>query len=146
MREHGHLGIAQVSELLGRSESSVRAAAHRHGISLRRPGTLCGLVVGQNRAVSLRRAAPTSGPAALRFAEATARRLQLVETAALCPCCGKRSASPHLGSGWCETCHKTNLADAQRETRDAIDAQRDLWAARQSVQRGRDAALRMVEA
>lgn len=139
-------GAEAAALLLGRSVTSVRMAAARHRISLRRPGERRGLVLGQPRdqswtelrgAADLAAAARTvrdailageSDPARL---ERTARRaLLLAAGAPLCPACA-RNPQERATTGLCDECHLRELARAHREDQSRQAAQRELWRERQ---------------
>lgn len=137
LRESAHLGAAGVARQLGRSVASVKAAAHRHAVSLRRPGSRRGTILGQPRGLALQaaiREGVTSGrvDAALMLA-----RITLDREAALCPTCGHRPQRVR-STGLCTVCHRRELVARHLEALEEIDMQRAMWASRQQLKRGRD--------
>jgi hypothetical protein len=140
LRSHASLGAEEIARELGRSTSSVKSAAKRLRISLRRPGSRRGLVLGQPRSISLRRelrAGALSGRVSAEALEAR-RRLEELE---ICPSCAAREIT-NPKTGLCTVCHKRGLERAHREELERLRAedaaQRDLWQARQEVKRARD--------
>lgn len=133
MRENAHLGVVAVANLLNRTPASVRSAAQRHRISLRRPGYRGGVVLGQSRGISLRKA---QREALLEYGTLIAERMRIDEQAELCPSCGRRPQRVST-TGLCAVCHKQRLADAHRETVAELEAQRGLWMERQRLHRAR---------
>ena len=137
LSDNAGLGANELAELLGRSPDSIRGAAYRSRISLRRPGSRQGSVLGQPRGVSLRgediRADILSGkvdPGLL------ARRMRIDREAALCPSCGKRPIRVDA-TGLCRVCHLDRLSEVHLEALQEHDAERALWATRQALQRAR---------
>jgi hypothetical protein len=128
MRDNAARGAEAVAELLGRSVASVRQAAHRHRISLRKHGSRKGLVLGQPRGVSLR-ADLRDGLVRDRRDELLERRAQADAAAELCPCCGRRPARTR--SGFCAACTTQRITERYEELTADDDALRRLWAARQ---------------
>jgi len=137
LREHAHLGAAAAAEKLGRSVASVKAAAHRHVITLRRPGCRCGSILGQPRGMALSaaiRAGVASGrvDAALMLA-----RVTLDREAPLCPSCGRRPQRVD-STGLCLVCHREALVAKHLEALEELDALRAMWSTRQALKRERD--------
>jgi len=139
LRASAHLGAHEAARLLGRSVNSVKMAANRHRISLRRRGSRRGLVLGQPRGVSI--AAQIRGDivSGRVDAEILARRMAITPDAPLCPCCGYREAEVP-SSGWCLPCHMRRLSEAHLQALEDIDSQRALWVSRQTLLRARKAA------
>lgn len=147
LRRVAPLGADAAAEILDRSIHSVRRAAERHGISLRRTGSRAGRLLGQ--------------PNGTRFAPAarTARRVDLLDQLRadlaagrvalsdldraldaldadlpLCANCGQHPAD-HERSGFCTPCHRRRLAAAHAFALDARNAQDELWRERQAKTR-----------
>jgi hypothetical protein len=139
LRERAHDGAAAVADLLGRSVVSVKKAAQRHRVSLRRPGVTCGLVLNQPRDVKLSGEFRDAIAKGRIGPNAIAERMELAKTAEICPACGKRPVTM-TSTGWCRPCHLSHLADAQRELLYELEAQREPWQVRQSLKRAKDAA------
>ena len=117
LREHRELGAVAVAELLGRSVWSVKGAAYRQAISLRRPGDATGHVLGQPRAMGLAgdvRRAMAASP------ELYAERLRVVRDASLCPECARRPIQVER-SGLCRLCHGKHLERLYRESRGELE-------------------------
>lgn len=141
LRENASLGAAEVARLLGREERAVRQAAYRHRISLRRRGSRRGLVLGQPRGVSLGAELREDLLSGKVDAAVIARRMAADHDAELCPCCGRRPVRVEA-SGMCRVCHLEALAAHHLELLAEIQAQRELWTARQQVHREQLALLR----
>jgi hypothetical protein len=124
---------------MGRSPAAVKRAASRFRISLRRPGSRRGSVLGQPRGVSLRRSLRADLVGGRVDPEVLARRMQLDEDAELCPLCVARPIRV-AATGLCRVCHLRELAAAHREALEELEAQRVLWTARQQLKRARDRA------
>ena len=122
---------------LGRSPSSVRKAAYRYRISLRRPGSRRGVVLGQPRGVSLRRELREDLASGRVDPTVLARRMRLDEDAELCPSCAARPVRVRQ-TGLCRVCHLHRLEQAHREALAELEAQRGLWQSRQELKRARD--------
>lgn len=137
LRKHAHLGVAEVSRLMGRSVGSVKEAARRHRISLRRRGERRGILLGQPRHFRLRELLPAEVDR--ETAALILTRQQLDEEAELCPSCGYRLATVRQ-TGLCLPCHKRRLAEAHREIAAELEATRDHWQAKQQSKRARDRA------
>ena len=135
LKAESSLGAVKLSELLGRSVSSVEAAAHRQRISLRRSGCRRGSVLGQPRGVSLLPAL-RSDLIDPKIAELVAQRMKVNQDAPLCPRCAARTIRVE-STGLCVVCHRQVLAEAHREVLAEISSQQALWAARQDLQRAR---------
>lgn len=139
MRKHGHQGLRAIAEELGRSTGSVRQAASRHGISLRRPGSRSGLVLGQPRGVSLRKELREDLVSGRVDPAVMAERLRIEQESELCPSCGVRPVVVKL-TGLCRVCHLKRLREAHQDALKEIEEQRALWKSRQDLKRARDAA------
>jgi proline racemase len=137
LREHANEGAAAVAELLGCTPCAVRRAAHRHRVSLRRPGSLRGLVLGQPRGVSLRRDLREDLVHGRVDPEVVAARMQLDEDAELCPSCGHRPIRV-ASTGLCRCCHLNRLTHGHHEVIAKLTAQRELNRVKQERKRLRD--------
>lgn len=119
LRVIAHLGPGLCAETLGKSRWSVKAKAHRLGISLR---------VTDSR---------------ISDTELTPELLDRIRSSALapvCPACGMRPIGTI--TGLCGPCHLQRLTAIRLEELDAeIQAKRELWKARQAKHR-----LRICEA
>jgi len=139
LRKHASEGAEAVAAVVGRSISSVRCAASRHDISLRRPGERRGRVLGQVRDADLppgyREDILDGRLDATEIAEHM--RLAADPDTPLCPECVRRPVSVPK-TGLCGVCHKRRLAESHREKLDELEAQRDLWRSRQQLKRERD--------
>jgi len=112
LRTNRELGAVALAELLGRSVWSVKRAAYRFRISLRRPGDARGHVLGQSRDLALRaevREAVRSAP------DLYADRLRVSREAAICPECAHRPIQVET-SGLCRLCHARYLERLYRES------------------------------
>jgi hypothetical protein len=137
LKQHRHEGAAAVAQALGRTVSGTKSAAHRHGVSLRRPGSRRGSVLGQPRGISLRadiRADLLSGTVS---AEVLAERVRLDHERELCPNCGKRRVRVKK-AGWCLVCWRQKLAEAHFELLEELDAQRAMNVGKQALHRARE--------
>jgi ribosomal protein L37AE/L43A len=114
LREDRHLGLAALAELLGRTPASVERAAHRYGISLRRPAEARGIIADQRRPL-----APGVHAAWVADPEAALERVAAYREAALCPDCGRRRIQVH-SSGLCELCHVEMLGRTFSPEREAV--------------------------
>ena len=63
--------------------------------------------------------------------------MKLEADAELCPLCVARPVRVR-STGLCRVCHLRELAERHREAIDELEAQRELWTARQQLKRGRD--------
>lgn len=148
MRRNAEEGALWIALQLGRTVASVRMAANRNRISLRRKGEARGLVLGQPRSESWRslRERGVSNPARIRKAiidgemsldevEANLRAIAEGRVVRTCPACGVRDAD--RPTGWCTPCYTRELARAHRDATDRIEARRELDAARQAKSRAR---------
>lgn len=142
LRESRQLGAQAVAELLGRSITCVKSAASRAGISLRRPGSRRGLVLGQPRACSLRPDVRDDLVGGRVSAEVVRRRMDLEAEAALCPTCARRSVEGRTGE--CRVCHLRRLTEAHCDALEAISCQQALWTSRQALKRARDGRQHVV--
>ena len=129
LRAHASEGAAECARILGRSVSSVRQAAHRHRISLRRDGSRAGSVLGQPRGVSLRRDVRDTLVRGRRD-ELVAERMKLDAEAELCPACGHRPQRVP-STGLCLACHLSRLTELYEEATADEAAMQAAWAARQ---------------
>lgn len=133
MRENASLGVVAVANMLNRTPSSVRNAARRQRVSLRRPGYRGGIVLGQARGLRLR---ADERDLLLKYGTLVAERMRIDGEAELCPACGRRPQRVRA-TGLCLACHKERLAEAHREVAAEIEAQRALWTERQRLHRAR---------
>lgn len=147
LREYAGEGVEALAIRLDRSVSSVKHAAERNRISLRRTGEARGAILGQPRGesfASYRNGHPLSD---LRL-EALEGRIDLAELEEqvrkiatsksnrnLCPSCVAREATTR--TGLCRVCHMRALASAMTEERDYREAARSYEAARQRRHRER---------
>ena len=129
LREHAPEGAAACARALGRSVGSVKAMAHRLGISLRRPGCRRGSILGQPRGVSLRREVRETLIHGRRD-ELVAARMKMDEEAELCPACGRRPQRVPA-TGLCQRCHLARLTELYEEVTADDAAMQAAWAARQ---------------
>lgn len=139
LREVARLGAAGAARTLGRSVHSVKSAAKRHRISLRRPGSRRGRVLGEARGLTL--------PAEIRddFLTGTvdaglvARRVQTDGDAEMCPCCGRRPRRVRA-TGLCTVCHRERIIERHRECIDELVAKRQVDRLKQQKHRLRSGA------
>ena len=137
LRQEGRQGARAVAEILQRSTSSVEAAAHRHRVSLRRPGSSRGSVLGQARGLQLAALVRADLVSGTVDAGLIARRMQTDREAQLCPWCGRRPVRlPRAGT--CLVCHREHLTAAHLEALEELSAQRAMWSTRQALKRERD--------
>ena len=137
LEANAHLGALELARLSGRSEDSIRGAAYRFRLSLRRPGSKRGTVLGQARGMSLRGEAVRDDILAGKVDPALlARRMRIDREAALCPSCGKRPQRVEA-SGLCLVCHRDRLTELHLEALEEHDAERALWSSRQALKRAR---------
>jgi hypothetical protein len=136
---NANLGEYGCAELLGRSRCSVRSAAYRSRISLRRPRERRGSVLGQPRGVSLRPELIAGLKADTRLAQLVAQRMRIDASAALCPTCGRRPATVRT-TGLCVCCHTERLTEGRLAVLEEIDAHRAYDVAKQKLCRARKAA------
>lgn len=147
LRSQSSLGAELLAELLGRSVQSVKQAAKRHRISLRRRGSRSGLLLGQPRGKSWReqvgadprrlaaiREEALSGELDLSLLESRVRSWLHPGSVELCPRCVARPIE-RQSSGLCEVCHNGLLAEAHRDEAQRRASRRDLDAARQEKAR-----------
>lgn len=139
LREHAALGAEECAAIMGLSVPAVKKAAARYRISLRRPGSRRGLIMGQPRGISLRQDVRASLVADRRD-ELVAERMRIDGEAALCPCCGVRPVRVR-STGFCTACHMHRLADHHDEAAADAEAIRRLAAARQRKKAVLDAAV-----
>lgn len=151
LRQNAHLGAEKVATLLDRSVVSVKRKAQKERISLRRPGSRTGLLLGQPRRQSWAkakvsgidptllatlRAGAIDGTLDLGNLEARVRDAVLNRHRPLCPWCSRRPIERKT-TGLCEPCHWRELARAHRDSIERDAARRDLDAARQEASRAR---------
>ena len=99
LRRDGELGAAELARLLGRSVCSVKMAAYRQRITLRRPGERGGHLLGQARKASL-----PPGERALAIADPVfLHRAAAARGGSLCPDCGRRPVEVAT-TGFCGVC------------------------------------------
>lgn len=145
LRDHGNLGLETVSLMLGRSEQSVKQAAKRYRISLRKTGSKAGLLLGQPRSqawteqggkgisperLEVIKREVLSGVIDIALLEQRVRELASGRARDLCPSCIARPVE-RATTGLCEPCHLTLLAQAHRDEAHRRATRRDLDAARQ---------------
>ena len=123
LRENRELGAAALAELLDRSLWSVKRAAYRQRISLRRPGDARGHVLGQPRALQLSAGARE----AIRAApDLYAERLRVSRDSSLCPECAYRPIQVE-SSGLCRSCHAEHLEQLYRNAQGELQLVGDLF-------------------
>jgi hypothetical protein len=137
--------LAAAAQELGRSPASVRNAAARFRISLRRPGCRRGAVIGQPRGVSLARGMREDLVSGAVDPVALEKRMRLDVDAPLCPLCGCRTQRPRDPMGWCLPCHLEKLSDGYRQSLAEIEAQRALSNAKQRLSMARRGAITKAE-
>lgn len=137
IREHARLGAAAIAEMLGCTPRAVQNAAHRYRISLRRPGSRRGSVLGQPRGVSLRREIRDDLVTGRVDPEVLAERMRIDDEAEICPSCGSRPIRVRI-TGLCKVCHTGRLVEGHHESMDEICAQRELNRVKQQAKRMRD--------
>lgn len=149
LREHAHEGAVVVAIMLGRSEHSVRQAAKRYRVSLRRKGERRGLILGQTRRwadgaqtgvdgsrLAVIREEVLAGVVDMATLEARIRVSVSGPRRPICPsCCQREQERP--STGLCEVCHLRELARAHRDEVERREARRELWQARQEKSRAR---------
>lgn len=117
LRENRELGAAALAELLDRSLWSVKRAAYRQRISLRRPGDARGHVLGQPRTLRLR----VDAREAMRMTpDLYAQRLRVSRQASICPECARRPIQVET-SGLCQPCHARHLERLYRDAQGELD-------------------------
>lgn len=143
LRRLAPLGAAAAAAALGRSVASVKRAAQRHRISLRRKGERRGLVLGQPRGmrtegeIARLRRAVLAGE--LDPGEVEARGRAVLLGLELCPACAARPAEVS-STGLCRPCHLRALAHGAAHVRAEVQARRAWDAERQRKHRGGGAA------
>ena len=140
LRANAQLGAERLAQLLGCTPRAVRMTAHRHRISLRRPGVRCGLVLGQPRGVSLAGEIRDDLVSGRVDPELIAERMRIHAEAELCPFCARRPVRVHA-TGLCAVCHKRLLTERHKEAVDEHAAHRDYNRAKQAAKRMRDRAV-----
>jgi hypothetical protein len=136
LRKNASLGAVTIAEALRRSVGSVKQAAHRAGISLRRPGSTRGLLLGQARGTKLRYMKKTKleemrKALANGTIDAVAVRRRLDEIlagrvdGALCSRCTRERAGK---SGFCRPCHVEGLIEAYEREKTYADRTAEVWA------------------
>ena len=139
LRRNRTLGAAELSVRLGKTVPAVKGMALRLRISLRRPRSRRGLVLGQPRTVSLRGAVHGDIVSGRVDGELIAARIALTEEAETCPCCGRRPVEVR-STGFCLVCHRDRLIAAHLDEVEKLDSQRALWSSRQALCRARRTA------
>lgn len=155
LKSQSHLGAKAIAQMIGRTEKSVRNAAARHRVTLRKPGERRGLVLGQPRGVGwsaqIRAGVPldrlellkeqvVNGEVDMGTLEARAREAIEGRPRPICPSCGQRPVERST-TGMCEVCHWQYLARAHRDEADRVEARRRLDAARQEKSRAHRATV-----
>ena len=149
LREHASQGAVVVAIMLGRSEHSVRQAAKRYRISLRRKGERRGLILGQTgrwadgaqtgadpTRLAVIREEVLAGVVDIAALEQRVRDAVHGPRRPICPsCCQREQERP--STGLCEVCHLRELARAHRDEVERREARRELWQARQEKSRRR---------
>ncbi len=149
LREHAHEGAVIVAIMLGRTEKSVREAAKRYRISLRRKGERRGLIMGQRgrwvdaagtgvdpSRLAVMRSEVLDGVLDIAALEIRVREQMHGPRRPMCPsCCQREQERP--STGLCEVCHLRELARAHRDEVERREARRELWQARQEKSRRR---------
>ena len=136
LRANSSLGAQALSDLMERSLWSVKNAAHRHRISLRRTGSRRGAILGQPRGCSVCAELRSDVMTGKVDQELLARRVEVERHASMCPDCGRRPAQV-AKSGLCRICHSQRLSEAHLEQLDELDSRRALWSSRQALHRAR---------
>lgn len=148
LRENSHLGADAIAKHLNRTPTAVRLKARNMGVSLRRPGSRRGLLLGQPRGTRWVDLGPSTSSSRLErlrddvlsgkvHLPALYERIkrQLDEPLlALCPTCTARPVE-RPQTGLCAVCHLRELARAHRDEDELQTAQRELWRARQERSR-----------
>ena len=137
LRANAGLGAAELSRLMERSVWSVRQAAYRNRISLRRRGERRGTLLGQDRGLRLADVLPPEATADRKLAALVLARQRIDERAELCPSCCVRPVRVR-STGLCVPCHRRRLAEVHRELLAEREATRELWQSRQALKRERD--------
>jgi hypothetical protein len=145
LREHAHEGAHAVAIMLGRSVGSVKQAAQRRRISLRRTGERRGILLGQRgrwgdqpgldpaRAAAIR-VDILAGQVDMGELERRARDMAHGTRRPVCPSCGQREQE-RPSTGLCEVCHNRALAQAHRDDVERRESRRQLWQERQRKSR-----------
>lgn len=140
------LGAETASEVLGRSLWSVRHRAYRSRISLRRPGSRAGRILGQPRGARWASRNGSGRAALLRVLREDClagradmarieRRIRLLARGApLCPGCASRPQEI-AATGLCEDCHLDRLAWGHRMERERTQVWREVDRERQRKHR-----------
>lgn len=136
LRENAHLGAQVIAEMIGRSPTAIESQASRLRISLRRPGSRRGLVLGQPRGVRLSGALREDLVSGTVDAALIAERMRIDAEAILCPSCGRRPQRV-IRTGLCRPCHLAELQRHHLEAIDEIDAKRALLTSRKALERAR---------
>lgn len=148
LRENSHLGAEAIARHLHRTPTAIRLKARNLGVSLRRPGSRRGLLLGQPRGTRWSDLGPStasgrlerlrsdvlSGKVHLPALYERIRRQMDESTVALCPSCTARPVEREQ-TGLCSVCHLRELARAHRDEDELQTAQRELWRARQERSR-----------
>lgn len=151
MRQHASEGANAIAEALGRSYESVRQAARRNRISLRKEGERRGLLLGQpkhsswldlrKQGINGTRLEQIRQDALAGLIDLGELERQIAEIAKgkepeLCPQCTTRYVA-RSSTGLCAPCHLRILARLHQDAVDHRNAERQLWAARQENSRNR---------
>jgi len=146
LTEHAHQGAHVIAQITGRSLASVKAAAHRHRISLRRRHERRGKVLGEPRTAT---GDLLPGRVAVLDRDLDGRRLDYhLEQAAArrrgerrptCPACGTR-AIEMPSTGLCRTCHRHAAIEAYRHAHAEQAAEREAVSERQRRHRSTEPA------
>lgn len=140
LTENAAKGATVIAALTGRTTAAVKAAAHRHRISLRPRNERRGKVLGEPRtgtlepldAIDLRAAILDNDldPARLEYHTthvARSRRGELLDT---CPICAARPIEVK-STGLCKACHLNVTTEAYRHVTSEQAAEREFAAERQ---------------
>ncbi len=122
---------------MDRSVASVKSAAQRYRISLRKRGSRRGSVLGEARGVTLPPEVREDLRSGTVDAALIAQRMILDRDADLCPYCGRRPIRV-MASGLCVPCHKEILIEKHREAIDELLARRLVDRLKQQHKRLRD--------
>lgn len=138
------LTVEELAERLGRTSGSVKAAAFRNRISLRRASRR-GLVIGQPRLGRFPRAVREAMLEPRIDASVIAKRVKddFLNPPELCPTCTYRPV--RTKGGECLVCHRRRLTAAAMETLDELEALREWDTARQRLKRARERRKRSEE-
>lgn len=151
LRQHASEGAPAIAEALNRSIESVKNAARRNRISLRREGEKRGLLLGQPKhsswmdlrkeGISAPRLEQIRQDALAGLIDLGELERQIADIAKgkepeICPQCTTRYIQ-RAATGLCAPCHLKILARLHQDAVDQRNAERQLWAARQENSRNR---------